>query len=236
MTASEIEIHVRQIESGLGYVFENRALIAEALCHRSFVNEHPHDDMHDNERLEFLGDAVVNLAVAHILMRAYPDRNEGDLSRMRAALVNESHLAVVARTLDLGQAVLLGKGEAHTGGADKNSILADTFEALIAAVYLDGGYARAFAVIETLFAALPHPRRSLDTLVQDFKSQLQEQVQRSGRPMPRYTVVDQSGPDHDKLFTVQLRVHTLTTEGRGKSKKLAEQDAARQALGKLTQR
>jgi len=234
MTVSGIEKHIRHIESCLGHVFKNRALLTEALCHRSFVNEHADEGICDNERLELLGDAVVNLAVAHILMQAYPDIKEGDLSRLRAALVNESHLATVARNLSLGRAVLLGRGEARTGGADKNSILADTFEALMAAVYLDGGFKRAFAVIETLFTALPHPVGP--ALQQDYKSQLQEHVQRNGRPVPCYTVVGQSGPDHDKTFTVQLRVQTLITEGRGKSKKLAEQDAARQALEKLAMR
>ena len=219
------------LEKRLGYTFKDRLLLHEALRHRSWVNEQ-NARLRDNERLEFLGDAVVNLVVGHLLMRARADFKEGDLSRMRAALVNETHLAEVARRLDLGTFVRLGRGESQTGGRQKNSILADTFEALAAALYLDAGFDTAFAILQTHFddalERLEALRRS-----DDYKSRLQELVQERRREVPRYRIVDQSGPDHDKTFTARLTVSGITTEGRGKSKKQAEQDAARRAIGLL---
>lgn len=216
----------------LRYRFDELSLLEEALRHSSYVNEKGDGDMQDNEKLEFLGDAVLNLIVGHLLMVRFPELNEGDLSRMRASLVNESQLADIARSMDLGAHIKLGKGEILSHGSQKNSILANAFEAVLAAVYLDGGYESAFDVVEANLSPLFGELTSLDAN-QDFKSQLQELVQSSQQEIPTYTVVDESGPDHDKTFSVRLEVIDIITEGRGKSKKLAEQDAARQALETL---
>jgi ribonuclease-3 len=213
----------------LGYDFKDAALIKEALRHSSFVNELGEPEIRDNERLEFLGDAVLNLIIGHLLMAAFPTFNEGDLSRMRATLVNESQLARVARTIDLGAYIQLGKGEMQSSGNEKSSILADTLEAVIAAVYLDGGLQAARRVVEDHFA---HSLESVGTsdANRDFKSQLQELAQVTFHATPIYQIIAESGPDHDKTFTVQLKVQDIVSEGVGKSKKLAEQDAARRAL------
>lgn len=217
----------------LQYRFRDRSLIEEALRHSSYVNEQGEGALRDNERLEFLGDAVLNLIAGHLLMQQFPDMKEGDLSRMRANLVNETQLAGVARAIDLGIFLKLGKGELLSNGREKNSILANTFEAVIAAVFLDGGYDAAHRFVETHLAPLLAELHPLHA-PQDFKSQLQELVQQGNQTqMPAYTVTAETGPDHDKTFCVQLEVLSLKTLGRGKSKKLAEQDAARQALDTL---
>ena len=211
------------------YEFNNKNLLYEALSHSSFVNEQALTDMKDNERLEFLGDAVINLIIGHVLMKQYPDLKEGDLSRMRANLVNESRLAAIANTIDLGPYIQLGRGEIQTKGREKKSILADTLEAVIAAVYLDGGFDAAFKIIECHFKAhlssIAAPTANLD-----YKSKVQEIVQGTQKVIPAYKVIHESGPDHDKTFCVQLTISEIQTEGIGKSKKLAEQDAARKAL------
>ena len=155
--------------------------------------------LRDNERLEFLGDAVLNLIVGHILMRRYPDLKEGDLSRSRANLVNESQLAKMARSFDLGLYIQLGKGEIQTHGREKNSILADTFEALMASIYLDGGFDAAYQIIETNFQPLiEHLHTAANNY--DYKSQLQEKVQVEHGSMPDYSIIREDGPDHDKTF------------------------------------
>jgi ribonuclease III len=225
-------LQISAVETLLHYTFAGKHLLEEALRHSSFVNEVPEAGVRDNERLEFLGDAVLNLAVGHILMVRYGGLNEGDLSRMRSGLVNEQQLAQIARRLDLGSHLLLGKGEAQTGGNEKSSILAGALEALVAAVYLDGGFEAAFEIVHQLFQPLVcQMERIHDTI--DFKSQLQELVQTRAGHMPGYTVVREDGPDHDKTFWVQLRVKDVEAEGVGKSKKAAEQDAARKALARL---
>jgi len=218
-----------EIEKKLAYEFKSNELLDEALRHSSFVNEQPDADLRDNERFEFLGDAVLSLIVGHILMERYPEANEGDLSRTRANLVNESQLAIIARAIDLGAFIRLGKGEIQTNGRDKNSILAGAFEALIAAVYLDGGFKAAFKIIENNFVPLLDSVNSaIDSY--DYKSQLQEWVQEEQGPMPHYKVVREEGPDHDKTFWISVKVFDFESEGQGKSKKIAEQDAARNAL------
>ena len=216
----------------MGYRFNRRSLIEEALRHSSYVNEQPESGLRDNERLEFLGDAVLNLIVGHLLMERFPDLNEGDLSRMRANLVNESQLADVARAINLGPHIKLGKGEMLSNGFEKPSILANTFEAVVAAVYLDGGFTPAFETVQTHLASIFDELNNQNDN-QDFKSQLQELVQSLRHNAPVYTIVEESGPDHDKTFTVHLDVIEIKAEGRGKSKKSAEQDAARQALEML---
>ena len=221
-----------EIEKKLGYEFRSKQLLDEALRHSSFVNEQPEADLRDNERFEFLGDAVLNLIVGHILMERYPNLKEGDLSRIRANLVNESQLAIIARAIDLGAFIRLGKGEIQTYGSEKNSILAGAFEALIAAVYLDGGCKGVFKIIENIFVPLLDSVNSaIDSY--DYKSRLQEWAQEEQGAMPYYKVVREEGPDHDKTFWISVKVFDVESEGHGKSKKIAEQDAARKALEKL---
>ena len=223
------------IEQKLGYQFNSRDLLEEALRHSSYVNEQPDSELRDNERFEFLGDAVLNLIVGHILMERYPDLKEGDLSRTRANLVNENHLAIMARSIDLGAGLLLGKGEIQTNGMEKNSILAGAFEALMAAVYLDGGFKAAFKIIENNF--VPFLDKIYPTIDNyDYKSRLQEWVQEKHGSIPGYQVVREEGPDHAKTFWVSVKVFDIETEGTGKSKKTAEQDAARKALEKLKEK
>ncbi len=221
------------LENDLGYQFKNLELLREALQHSSYVNEQNDPALRDNERLEFLGDAVLDLVVTHMLMDHYVQTREGDLSRMRAAIVNESELASVAQRLNLGQCLLLGRGETLSHGEKKKSILADALEAVIAAVYLDGGLEAAFNVIGRQFSGII-PQVGNGLAAEDFKSRLQEFVQVRFKTVPHYTVVAESGPDHDKTFEVRLGIGTsLTTQGTGKSKKAAEQEAAREALEKL---
>ena len=217
------------IEKRLQYKFRDKNLLIEALRHSSYVNEISDPYLRDNERLEFLGDAVLNLTVGHILMHNYPDLKEGDLSRSRAKLVNESQLAETARSLRLGDYILLGKGEIQTRGQEKNSILADAFEALIAAIYLDGGFDAAYKIIEKKFQPLKEQLDAADNNY-DYKSRLQERVQVEHGVIPGYKIIREDGPDHDKTFWVALEVINIQTEGSGKSKKAAEQDAARKAL------
>ena len=225
MTSTDLS----ELQQKLCYEFENIDFLVESLRHSSFVNETLELDIQDNERLEFLGDAVLNLVVGHILMQRNPELKEGDLSKMRANLVNESQLASIAQGMDLGSYLQLGKGEIQTKGWEKKSILADTFEAVIAAVYLDGGFDAAFKIIDSHFSFL------LDSVVMstanhDYKSQVQELVQMKHQEMPVYTVIHESGPDHNKTFRVRLKVGKTQAEGEGKSKKAAEQDAARKGL------
>lgn len=219
----------------LDYQFTDETLISEAFRHSSYVNEQADGGLRDNERLEFLGDAVLSLVVGYLLMRRYPEMKEGDLSRMRANLVNESQLAEIARTIDLGSHIMLGKGELLSNGCEKNSILADTFEAVVAAVFLDGGFNAAYRIIDIHLTPLLEQIYTLSSS-QDFKSQLQELVQVNQQQMPEYLVIAENGPDHDKTFCVRLMVLGLITEGRGKSKKQAEQDAAKNALDILRNR
>ncbi len=224
---------ISRLEENLRYTFSDKTLVETALRHRSFVHEQP-EAGDDNERLEFLGDAVLNLIVGHLLMERFLIQSEGDLSRMRASLVNENRLAVVAKSIELGEFIRLGRGERQSSGRKKLSILADAFEALIAAVYLDGGFDPAFELIRYHF--LPH----FDVLVEsrpvyDYKSRLQELVQNRLQQMPVYEITGQSGPDHDKTFTVVVRIDDVSAEGSGKSKKAAEQDAAKKALVLLQQ-
>jgi len=224
------------LENELCYEFKDIGLLQEAMQHSSYVNEQRDPALKDNERLEFLGDAVLDLVITHILMDHFPETREGDLSRMRATIVNESQLAIVAQELKLGEYMLLGKGEALSHGQEKSSILADALEAVIAAVYLDRGLQAAFDVIERQFSQIiSHVGERL--AAEDFKSQLQELVQGRFKSIPHYEVVAESGPDHDKTFEVRLDVGpSLTTYGGGKSKKSAEQAAASAALEKLQEK
>ncbi len=221
-----------RLEASLFYRFSRAELLETALCHRSYAFEQA-KKTDDNEKLEFLGDAVLNLVISHILMDRFPALNEGELSRMRASLVNTNRLAAVARSIDLGDFVHLGKGESKSKGSKKKSILADAFEALMAAVYLDGGYRKAFDVIERLFSEHFNTFEKTPPLY-DYKSLLQEMVQNRFHQVTEYTVAGAEGPDHDKTFHVVLDVCDIQTEGFGKSKKAAEQDAARKAFEALS--
>ncbi len=221
------------LQEDLGYEFKDLEFLQEALQHSSYVNEQNDPALRDNERFEFLGDAVLDLVITHMLMDHYAQTREGDLSRMRATIVNESELASVAQRLKLGQHVLLGRGETLSHGEEKKSILSDALEAVLAAVYLDGGLEAAFTVIEKQFSDII-PRVGDRLAVEDFKSRLQELVQVRFKTVPHYVVVTESGPDHDKTFQVRLSVgNSLTSYGTGKSKKAAEQAAARQALQEI---
>lgn len=223
----------KQIQSTLGYEFRNPDLLETSLTHRSYVNEHSTDCLESNERLEFLGDAVLGLAVSHMLMEAHPGEPEGVLSRWRAALVNERSLASKARCINLGEHLRLGKGELRTRGREKDSLLADAYEALIGAVYLDGGFRKALQVVQEQFRRdVEEP--PLGLLHEDFKTRLQEHTQSVLREAPRYILVAEEGPDHEKLFHVRVEVGSgLSGLGKGRSKKEAEQQAARELLKRL---
>jgi len=220
------------LEAMLGYTFRDRGLLEQALRHASWCNEHTTDKLEDNERLEFLGDAVLDLIVGHKLMTRYPQLREGQLSVTRAQVVSEAGLSEVAAQLGLGEWLVLGKGEERSGGRTKASILADAFEAMLAAVYLDGGFVAAWDIVERLLA------QRIENVefkgFYDFKTRLQETAQARLKATPTYNVVQQIGPDHDKRFVVAV---TLSGDewGRavGKSKKEAEQMAAAEAHFRL---
>ena len=225
----ENEENLKTLEKKLKYNFKNISNLREALQHSSYVNEHPDSKMNDNERLEFLGDAVLNLVIGHLLMDWFPEVNEGDLSRMRATIVNEKKLASVAKQINISEHLLLGKGEIQTNGRQKQSILADTVEAIIASVYLDNGFDSAFNFVKTHFSSLLLKAKS-----QDHKSELQEYAQGKLKIIPKYEIVQETGPDHKKIFEVKLSVgELLISKGSGRSKKIAEQHAAREALKTL---
>ncbi|RJP86741.1 MAG: ribonuclease III [Desulfobacteraceae bacterium] len=223
------DLNLSLLETNLQYAFRSRDFLERALRHSSFVNEHPDKEIENNERLEFLGDSVLNMVISHLLMKQFPRLNEGDLSKIRSSLVNESQLAMIARKIHLGDFIRLGKGEMNSGGQDKASILADGFEALMAAVYLDGGFDNVFEVITAHFSGLFDIIASSEEN-QDFKSRIQEIAQATVKLQPEYRVINESGPDHDKTFEVELVVGSISAQGTGKSKKAAEQAAAKQAL------
>ena len=227
------ETDLYPFEQTISYEFKDKNLLQEALRHSSYVNEQPDTGLRDNERLEFLGDAVLNLVVGHILMLRDPELKEGELSRLRSGIVNESRLAAFAVAINLGNYIQFGKGELQTRGRKKKSILANAFEALLAAIYLDGGFSAAFQIIEARFADLFNTI-ARPTSFPDFKTQLQEMVQQIHGETPTYHLIDENGPDHDKTFTARVAFASLRADGIGKSKKAAEQEAARLALEMLT--
>lgn len=224
---------LRALQKKMGYRFKSLELLNQGLRHKSFVHENVEASGQDNERLEFLGDAVLGLVISHLTMDRYPDYPEGSLSRLRAAVVNETRLARIARDLSLGEYILLGKGEEMTRGRDKNSILASTLEALLAAIYLDGGFKRAFKVISQLFSD-PLETAERESFYQDFKTKLQELSQETLKATPRYVLAREYGPDHNKIFGVKVMIEgKVAGVGAGKSKKEAEQRAAQRTLQKL---
>lgn len=227
---------VAALEARLGQPLANRVTALAALTHKSYVNEHRGEALLDNERLEFLGDAVIDLAVSHRLMERFPAAREGDLSKMRAAVVDEQGLAAMARSIDLGALLRLGRGEELTGGRKKASLLADAMEAVVAAVYLEAGLAGVLRLVER-FLGEAFARAAAGTLDRDYKTQLQELAQSRFKATPRYRVVAETGPDHAKVFVVELDLRgEALGRGSGRSKKDAEQAAARPALELLTRR
>ena len=219
---------IKELENAIGYRFRNITLLQNALAHSSYANERWHDPLKSNERLEFLGDSILGMVVAEHLYRTFPDRPEGELTRMRADMVCEKTLAAIAGRLDLGRHLLLGNGEEQGGGRNRNSILADAVESVIAACFLDGGMEAARKFIQQ-FVLVEVPVTKLHNV--DYKTALQELVQQKKNQVLSYSLVAESGPDHDKRFEVEVRLNSnVMGLGIGKSKKLAEQEAARQAL------
>ena len=215
------------------YRFTNTSFLIEALTHKSYVNERRDSGQKDNERLEFLGDAVLSLVMSDYLARRYPELSEGALSKLKAKLVSEASLGNAARRLDLGARLKLGRGEELSNGRDKTSLLADALEAIIAAVYLDGGFeaSRTFTL-----EALTDELHQIDVLQEkpggdDYKTRFQEWCQKRYELLPRYVIVRETGPDHQKVFEVEVQVNDrVFGMGRGHSKKEAEQEAAQRAL------
>lgn len=212
---------------------QNQDLLTEALTHRSYLNENRTIKQH-NERLEFLGDAVLELAVSQKLFQQFPGKAEGELTAYRAALVRTTTLAQAAQSLKLGEKLRLSKGEELSGGRTNQSLLANTFEAVIGAIYLDSDFKTVTGFLDqNLFPKLDDIIKN--KLFKDYKSSLQELVQSKGYPSPEYQVINESGPDHNKEFTVTVVVNgDIVAQGKGKSKQLAQQAAARVALEKYT--
>lgn len=221
-----------RIEKGLGYTFENKALLQTALTHSSWANENRKSGAVSNERLEFLGDSILGFTVAEFLYQTEPDMPEGQMTRVRAELVCEKSLNIAANALELGLYLRLGRGEEQNGGRKRPSILADAVEALIAAIYLDGGVDAAKEMIRQ-FVLSQHHKDSLSGF--DFKTALQEFVQRKSGQALTYHMTDEDGPDHAKIFTVEVRLNGEPRgQGTGKNKKTAEQAAAKVAYEEMT--
>lgn len=224
---------MQELEKKLNYTFRNSALLQEALNHSSYANEHRSAHLHSNERLEFLGDSVLGFVTAEFLFLQHPDLPEGDLTRIRAALVCEQSLYEVARKLDLGSYLKLGRGEEAGGGRERTSILADAMEAVFAAVYLDGGITAASALIHQCLLDA-EKEEAVEERRRDYKTALQELVQRQADQVLVYQVVGEQGPDHAKTFEAEVLLNgTPLGTGCGHSKKEAEQAAAKSALEAL---
>ena len=222
---------IKDLETALGYRFKNITLLQNALTHSSYANERWHDSLKSNERLEFLGDSILGMVVAEHLYRNFPDRPEGELTRMRADMVCETSLAAVANKLGLGEHLLLGHGEEQGNGRNRPSILADAVESVIAAAFLDGGFEPAASIIRQ-FILVDVPVTRLHN--RDYKTALQELVQQKKNQVLSYALVGESGPDHDKSFRVEVSLNgKVVGSGNGSSKKRAEQDAARVAVENL---
>lgn len=224
---------VSEFEQRIGYAFTERELLRRALTHKSYSHEAKDLDVRHNETFEFLGDSVLGFVIGDMLFRHFPALDEGALSKMKAFLVSAPSLAAKARHYGMGEVILLGVGEEKTGGRKKDSLLANLFEAMIAGVYLDGGVEAARQLIERAFQQDITDIDQQDLLFQDYKTALQELAQGKGLPLPDYNVVGEVGPDHDKTFIVEVKVGSLNARGEGSSKKEAQQQAARQALGEF---
>jgi ribonuclease-3 len=225
---------IADLEKRFSYIFKNRKLLTEALTHRSFYHENPDKSIAHNERLEFLGDSVLGFVIVEYLFSSDKEFTESVMAKIKSYLVKESILSEIADSISLGKYLKLGKGEEATGGRAKKSILADTIEALLGAVYLDGGYKKVKAVVLKLF------RKEIDTLMDstrfyDFKTELQEETQLLFGVLPEYRVVKQEGEEHEKVFTIEVFIEGKKFgKGSGKSKKEAQTLAAREALSQLS--
>ncbi len=227
------------LETAIGHVFRDRELFQRALTHKSRIHERPDEppSSGDNEQLEFLGDAILGFVVSACLVRRFPSAPEGRLSKLKAHLVSAARLHEVAQTLSLGDFLFLGRGEEMSGGRAKKALLADAMEALIAALYLDGGLEVARIFIEThVVGSFAISEGSVDGAVADYKSALQEMAQALNLPPPRYFIVGEAGPEHSKTFTVEVRVgKEWAGQAQGLSKKAAGQKAAEAILQQLTE-
>lgn len=218
----------KNLEQRIGYHFRDSRMLRQAMCHSSYANEHRHEGLRDNERLEFLGDAVLEVVSSDFLYHEYPDMPEGKMTRLRASIVCEPTLALCAKEIDLGSFLLLGKGEIHTGGRYRDSIISDAMEALIGAIYLDGGFANAKEfILKFVLTDIEHKK-----LFYDSKTILQEIVQRDFKDEElQYVITGEQGPDHAKQFSVEVRIGSHTAGcGHGGTKKAAEQEAAYRAI------
>jgi ribonuclease III len=226
---------IKKFESKIGLKFKDKELLKRSLTHRSFLNENKDEELKNNERLEFLGDAVLELVISEYLFNTYPERAEGDLTSFRAAVVKTDSLAKISKQLGIGEFLLMSKGEEMTGGREKDYLLANTFEAIIGALYLDQGYE---PVKEFL---IKHLVPQISTIVKyrldiDSKTKLQETTQTKFKTTPVYKVIKEKGPDHDKVFTVAVMIKgKIYGEGEGITKQKAEDAAAGQALRKLVE-
>ena len=222
---------IKDLEKAIGYQFRNISLLQNALTHSSYANERWHNSLLSNERLEFLGDSVLGMLVADYLYRTFPDRPEGELTRMRADMVCEHTLATAANRIGLGEHLQLGHGEEQGGGRNRESILADAMESIIAACFLDGGLEAALKIVKQ-FILVEVPVKKLHNA--DYKTALQELVQQKKNQVLSYAMVGQSGPDHDKKFDVEVSLNgRVVGKGTGSSKKRAEQAAAKDAMEHL---
>jgi ribonuclease-3 len=229
----------KQLSQRLDYQFENPKILRQALTHKSYLPSETEEDFGNNEKIEFLGDAVLDLVISEMLMQEFSELDEGGLSKFRASLVSESGLSKQARALELGDFLLLGRGEEMTGGREKTSLLADTFEAVMAAIYIDSrekhGLSEITRVIQKLF--LPRlPENAEGYITRDYKSELQEHVQKLTGIPSTYELIEETGPDHQKEFTMAVFVREKEYgRGKGASKKLASQLAAENALTRIQQ-
>jgi ribonuclease-3 len=217
-------------EERIGYHFRDRDLLTRALTHKSFSHEARQDTVLHNETFEFLGDSVLGLVIGDTLFHDFPNMDEGALSKMKAFLVSANSLAAKAKEFGMGDVIRLGVGEEKTGGRNKDSLLANLYEAMIATVYLDGGIDAARELIDRSFRPNINAISEDDLLFHDFKTALQELAQGRGLPLPEYRVVEEVGPDHDKTFVVEVKVGGMISRGEGPSKKEAQQQAAKHAL------
>ncbi len=223
---------LKELESRIGYTFRDIGMLRQAMCHSSYANEHRPNAHQDNERLEFLGDAVLEVISSDFLYHQHPEMPEGKLTRLRASIVCEPTLALCAKEISLGSYLLLGKGEELTGGRTRNSIISDAMEALIGAIYLDGGFANAKEFVERFVLSDIENKQ----LFFDSKTILQEIVQRDYKNSEvRYVITDEDGPDHAKRFGVMVMIGTnCAGTGHGSTKKSAEQEAAYHAILSLS--
>jgi len=220
------EESLKELEEKIGYVFKKKELLKQALTHSSFSNEQKINKFENYERLEFLGDAVLELLSSQFFFENYPEMSEGEMTRLRSSMVCEPALAFCARDISLGQYILLGKGEEATGGRQRDSITSDVMEAVIGAIYLDGGFEQADRFVKKYILSDLEDKQ----LFYDSKTILQEKVQKLGKDLV-YVIVDESGPEHNKMFTVEARIEGRTVgKGQGRNRKSAEQKAAYQVL------